>query len=305
MQLAYQEVEAFSAPERAVFEGYEISYDPVASNIRYIVPRGYGVNLDLVGMVHPDVKMRVDLGRLVISQLPTSIIFPGVELTNTLISSCLRYSNKVMNDIGLPQSSDLYIRSRPSSPDFVLGRVSPLPIYSRRSLIIKNAGVLMAQRSVEFDDATHGMVGFSSPYAWQKSLYRGAMLMIHSEDEVLQKKCLHGVVGRVDGDIEAFIGDQRIHARGLVERPGDKPFVRLRGTDVTSALTVKDEAVRTYSNEPDALRLTQRWLAMRRRVATFYEIVTDFWGRDASMEFRIYPEGHDGVLQVLDVDVGF
>lgn len=278
--------------------------DTMAKNILYAVPDGYHFD----GYLHvlpKDIAKRRELGCLGLSELPTVVIFPGVLLTHGIIKYAKIFGWNYVQSLDLPEMCQLYIRTRQHRhKSFVK---SDVPQYSRRSLIVDCDNF----HSMEYVDEGVGkreVHKYLNPMVWQFELPSDTFMMIHAENYVLQRKCLHGVVGWTGlGQFSIAVGDGRVHARGLDERLSvvkgkSKPFLRLNGPNPYDLhLTDFSGSIDSYSSIEDAHRLYKRWIKMRDEAVALHERVVCQFGRHAMTEFRAYPKR----VEILDTDTGF
>lgn len=259
---------------------------------------------------------RVFLHEIAACQMFTAIAAPHERLNNEILRAIAREASVVNAQIGLPTAvEDLFIRTREDSPYRSFGFHNDKQEKPRiagtnpalQILGIHSRSPRFKQLKTEFSPE----IKFNSVEEWICSI-NPSYLLIHEENQELQKKSIHGRIMSVDpsGPYELSIGTDALHAR-MIGLNGSR-YVRVEGHDirwlVESVLCGRADGVVDRSwDSHSAFKLMQRLEPYLDKLLHTLDRVQNKYGRNAVPEFRIYPDMFEGEpvlagLQVYDLD---
>lgn len=271
-------------------------------------------------VITPRVRNRILLNQLGLNGLATTIVEnpkPEMFSGNNFFRRIINYSNWVNESLDLPSTGDLVIRTSAANT-LRDHRVR----ISEPAVLVTNAGSLASRFSILSGDKSR------APHLHQRNFFSflgsPAFLMIHDDNNRLQRQAMHGRISQTPDRDEIVIATGTTHSRGLSEKNPDYPYITLRmyglghleriNPDLISA-HVSLGQTRTegfgieYSvhncSQHEAYALLFKLLREQFMIRNVLSICNKHFGQYCVMEFRSYNLIEGGIgrkIHVLDVN---
>lgn len=305
----------------------DMNVNQLQGNLNIVNKSGTTITMDnLLWITPPKVSKRINIMRSGLNNLPTAIVPP--ELTSLLSTEGLIYLvdtlNKGNENIGLPPTNDIIIRTAVCKPDPLERLVRSLD-YSEPALLMQNVGqqnenttILGTPKQGNTSTSLDTFLGLAR---------HNAYFLFHTDHYQLQKQSLHGRLTQNGSGAEFICANGTLHARDL-EITDNATVIRVNSEVVTDMFNMDinkwETAINSNSGKNFLYRPKLKVLSNKCKstpIQTFRQAMyhaplilnayyksREIFGNGVVMEFRIYPE-IKGVsksqLHVLDIDDKF
>ncbi|MBL7036706.1 hypothetical protein ISR94_02575 [Candidatus Microgenomates bacterium] len=265
------------------------------------------------------VKTRININLLGLNGLATTIVPPQQvkDLTMQDLHHFLNISNKINQNIGLPFTGDLIIRTSAQPP--FKSRNKNFTNLSEPMLLAINI-----LNNPTFKLKINGELLPISRFEEFKEKYgRDCFYMIHDDNDKLQTAGIHGAINELNGTTELYLRTGSLHARSIGDPQDSFPTVRINAKhpedlfkiyphDIEQA-SANNVLLRGFRNKIRAVRCNSsdsRYLSRichseAKGIIFAHRTAQEKFGKTSTTEFRIYPTNTGGIgsrLHVLDVD---
>ena len=259
------------------------------------------------------IKKRIAINQSGLNGLATMIIPPEIthHLTSRDLVNIIKKCNSINNNIGLPPTDSLVIRS---------AAINQFGCFSEPGLLVKNLEFKEVFQSLGNDSAGK----YHSLSEYLSDLSANTFLMIHDDNYRLQIQSLQGRIGQSSDGFELFVGTGILHPRDIDRQSNTEPTIRISAQSIEDLIDfpiaapianyacehtyVHRGANATFFNADifQAGQLSRRLLREKYLIYMLYAKTTQHFPHPEAVEFRIYPlpEGSIGTkAHVLDLDI--
>ncbi|HEX8923893.1 MAG TPA: hypothetical protein VF828_04120 [Patescibacteria group bacterium] len=237
------------------------------------------------------------------------------------LKTILKYANSVNTLIGLPQTEDLVIRTAKDKYG-IFWASDKAPAASEPALLAM--GVETGKMRYRLMSGSGGSKEIENLESFWGMAKEAAIVMIHDDNAELQKKAVHGVLGKVPGGIELTARTGSLHARDMGDPSLSYPSIRVEGRSVEEVVDllptytqyrenegITANRVRVHgvnANEQQMRDIMWRIYRDRGLILNTYKRTKELFGEDPAMEFRLYPDWlkpESRRMHIMDADVKF
>lgn len=274
----------------------------------------------------PDkIKNRLKINLYGLNQMTTVIVAPNQQqnLDQDFLDAIIRFSDSINESIGLPETENLIVRTAQVN-SFSLGKAKGSgQKFSEPMVQVINVGSEEQQLLLHTEGKPERQI--NSLQELSAIFPHDKYLLIHDDNERLQKRAVHGTFLITDYVSELVIRTDSLHARNIVS---DKyPHIKFTSDDPEYLFSVDPNTlsfmVRGGEISAHSPRIDIRGRNLTGRTAKYiskeiqgfsweifekYAKATEIVGKKAVMEFRLYPPtGFENQrrLHVLDINDRF
>jgi hypothetical protein len=294
------------------------------SNTAYLDNYSWGID-NLIRYVPDKIKNRLKINSHGLNKMTTVIVSPGQQknLNQEFLNSVINFSALVNESIGLPKTNSLVIRTAKANFFSPGGNISnqnlsePMVLAShigsgQQKLLLKSEKTPTQQIA--------SLQELSNIFPYDK------YLLIHDDNEKLQKEAVHGTFVITDNVSEIVIRKGSLHARNMTSKEfphlkftSGKPDYLFEIDPYTLSGLVKGEVVNVKSPRINiegytltgsvAHFISKEAKIFSEEILEKYKKVTKLFGENTVMEFRLYPQiqtlPYSNRMQILDANIKF
>ena len=306
-------------------EDNSINYLKLNMNTAYLDSYPWKIE-DLMFYVPEKIKNRLVINFTGLNKMTTVIVPPKYQknLDQEFLNSLVGLSSMVNQNIGLPETNNLVIRTAKA--------VSSYPHTNNHSLHIFSEPMILASVIGSQDQKlllrTEGKrsLQINSLSEIPELLPYDKYYLIHDDNESLQKKAVHGAFLITDEVSELVIRTNSLHARNITSK--EFPHIKFTSSEPDYLFEIDPHTlsglVQNGSLSAHSPRINMEGYCLTSQIAKNifnetqnfsaeilekYKTINKLFGEKAVMEFRLYPAMDTlpdyNRLQILDVNTKF